>query len=739
MKGKRLVLVAIFCFLATISSDAEDRREDADLHAVVATVGQILEQAHFSQKKLDAAMGKQVLEVYLESLDLNKLFFTQEDIDRIRNAYSSGLNDDILLGNFTPAKNIFAIFRHRVDERVARIDGLLKERYGFSSDRTIISNRAKEPWPTSASEADGIWRDWIENELLTAKLTTTSAESVPGVIERHYRELQSRIDRQDDEDVLRIFLEAVAQTYDPHSEYLGPSDLNQFKIDTELTISGIGVEIRMKDGYATVERIFAGGPADHSRKLHVGDKIVGVAEGNGPFVNILQSNLDKITAMVLGKNGSVVRLQFITSDTKNRSTRRVVSLVRKDIRLTEEQAQAELVEMHLPGGVQKLGWVSVPSFYGDPENSGSDTGVTHDVATLLSRLKREGIQGLVIDLRNNGGGSVDEAVRLAGLFINQGPIVQLKDPTSEIHVVKEQTGKALYEGPMVVLDNKLTASASEIFSAAMQDYRRAAIVGDSSTFGKGTVQAVVELNRYIDRIGDLPDVAGALKVTIEKVFRVTGESTQLKGVISDLKIPSLTETAVLGENEQEHRLGYDEVTPAPIEGARNRNPLFLDELRRRSSARIKENPLFQDLAKEVALLNESTEKNRVSLNEKVRENELAEITQLRDKEDSDRKTALAQDRNKYYQLTLADVARPELSLIKIGSDPDASAQTASPDNAPQSFQGSPSGALGTGTFDALSENQAITRETLNILSDLVNLARARQTVIGGLEKRVGSY
>jgi carboxyl-terminal processing protease len=733
MKGSRIVLAAVFCSLAAIASDARDRPGNGDSQLVMATVGQLLEQSHYTRHKLDAGMGRQILEVYLGSLDLNKLFFTQEDIDQIENEYSSSLDDDILLGNLAPAKNIFALFRQRVDEHVARIGELLKVRYGFNGDRTMISNRTKERWPANAAEDDGLWRDLIEGQLLAAKLDTADTEPGPEAIGRHYRELQNQIDGQDDADVLRIFLEAVAQTYDPHSEYLGPSDLNQFKIDTRLTISGIGAEISMKDGYATIDRIFSRGPADRSRELRVGDKIVSIAEGNGPFVNIVHANLDKITEMVLGKSGSIVRLQFISASTKDLSKRHVISLVREEIRLTEEEAQAELIETHLAGGVQKLGWVTVPAFYGDPDKPGRGTSVTRDVARLLGRLEREGIQGLVIDLRNNGGGSVDEAVQMTGLFISQGPIFQLKDPNSQIHVVKERQGKALYEGPMVVLDNKLTASASEIFAAAMQDYRRAAIVGDSSTFGKGTVQAVIELNRFIDRIGDLPEVAGALKITIEKIYRVTGESTQVKGVLSDLVIPSLTDTAVLGENEQEHRLAYDAIAPAAFDIPGNAKPLFLDELRSGSMARIRQSPLFQDLTTEIALANESTEKNRVSLNEKARKNELAEMTQLRDKSDSDRKAARALDRKKYYQLALADVEKTELKPIKYPSEPDASAQAADADDT-QSILEPPAGVPNKSNFDPMTESQAITQETLNILSDLVCLTRARQMATGHLGK-----
>jgi carboxyl-terminal processing protease len=735
MQGNRILLAAIYCSLASLTAKAGDHPADGDLQAVVATVGQILEQAQYTQHTLDAPMGKQILEAYLESLDLNKLFFTQEDIDQIRNSYGPSLNDDILLGNLTPARNIFEIFRRRVDERIAKVDELLKERYAFSGDRTIIADRAKAGWPANSLEADGVWRDQIENELLAAKLNAAGTETGPEVIGRHYRELQSEIDGQEEVDVLRIFLEAVAQTYDPHSEYLGPSDWNQFKIDTQITISGIGAEIRMKDGYATIDRIFSQGPAERTGKLHVGDKIVGVAEGIGPFVNIVHGDLHKITEMVLGKSGSTVRLQFISSRTKNGSKRQVVRLVREEIRLTEEEAQAELVEMRSGGGHQKLGWVTVPTFYGEPDKPGTGASVTRDVATLVERLERSGIQGLVIDLRNNGGGSVDEAVRMTGLFVNQGPIVQLKDSNREIHLVKRQPGKALYEGPIVVLENKRTASASEIFSAAMQDYRRAVIVGDSTTFGKGTVQAVIELNRCIDRIGDNPELAGALKITIEKIYRVTGESTQVKGVISDLKIPSLTETTVPGENEQEHRLAFDAVPPAALDLAQNGKSLFLDELRRRSEARIKEDPLFRDVNSEIALANENNEKNRVSLNENVRKSELAEVTRLEDKADSDRKTARGQDRNKYYQLMLADVDKTELKQINNGSEPDASTQTAPPDEAIQLFPDARRPwSLARGDFEEWTENEAITRETLNILSDLVDLTKARQLTARSLDR-----
>jgi carboxyl-terminal processing protease len=722
MKCTQILLAAVLFYPSMVCVAAEEGIDPVDLHAVEATVGQLLEQDHYTQRRLDTNVAKEILETYLESLDYNKLFFTQEDIDQLRNGYGSGLDDDILLGNLTPAKNIYDIFRQRVDQRVAKINELLTQRYNFDSNRLVIANRAKEPWPANGSAADGIWKDWIQKELLEVKLSASPTDSGPEMVGRRYRNLQNEIDHQDDEDVLRIFLEAVAHTYDAHSDYLRPSELNEFNIDTRLTVSGIGVQIRMENGYATIDRIFSGGPAERSGKLHVGDMIVGIAHADGPFVSTVHQDMDKFTEMVLGKDGSVVRLELSSNKTEDPSKRRVVTLVRREVRLTEEEAQAQLIERPIAGGdIQKLGWITVPSFYGESDNVSKATSVTHDVALLLKRLEKEGVQGVVVDLRNNAGGSVDEAARMSSLFINRGPIAQLKDPSGAIHLLEGQPGKALYNGPMVVLENKLTASASEIFSAALQDYGRAVIVGDSSSFGKGTVQAVVELNSFLHGTDDPEDSAGALKITIEKIYRVTGESTQLKGVISNITIPSLSDSAEFGEGQHEHPLAYDEVAPTAIDVAGNHQPLLLDELRSRSIKRINEDPLFHDLSAEIHQSKQRLSSNCVSLNEQIRRKEVAEGVRLRDKADSDRISAGVHDRTKYYRLILSEVDKPELKLINRKEELATAGKGAVPD---ETGHASNSLMPGEREFGAATENDAITRETLNILSDLVSLKRS---------------
>ena len=722
MKVLHIILALMLSFIGVTFVVADEQSDSVDLHTVEATVGQLLEQDHYTQRKLDPNIAQQILETYLESLDGNKLFFNQEDIDQIRNEYGPGLDDDILLGNLTSAKNIYAIFRQRVDQRVAKINELLTQQYNFDSNRTVTANRAREPWPSNESVADSIWRDWITRELLQLKLSTLPREAGPEAVGRRYRELQDAVDHQDDEQLLRIFLEAVAQTYDPHSEYLGPYELNEFNIDTRLTISGIGVRIRMENGFATIERIFPGGSAERSGKLQVGDRIVGVAEGDGPFINTVHKEVDKFTEMVLGTTGSVVRLQVISDQKEEPSKCRTVRLVRSEVRLTEEEAQAQLIERPVGSGiVQRLGWITVPSFYGESDKTINAASVANDVATLIKRLAREGIQGLVVDLRNNGGGSVEEAVRMCGLFIKPGPVAQLKDPTGAILLVKGQPGQALYNGPMVVLDNKLTASASEIFSAAMQDYGRAVIVGDSSTYGKGTVQALIGLDDLLHGHDDPVHSGGALKITMQKIYRLTGKSTQLKGVIPDVTIPSLTDQPEFGEIDRGHALADDdEIPPAVFDAAEDDKPLFLDELRSRSTKRISEDPFFHDLSAEIHLIKQKSATNCLSLNEEVRRNELAEEASLRDKADSDRIIVGAHDHTKYYRLMLADVDKLELKPTDRKTEPRTTWRRSTPGEIAITLN---SALPGESDFGTATENDALTRETLNILSDLVSLQR----------------
>jgi carboxyl-terminal processing protease len=725
MKTIRFAVAAVLLLFNSACIFGEDKPNSADPRQVAVTVGRLLEQGHYSRQKLDAEMSKRILGTYLENLDYNKLFFTQEDVNQFTQKYGTTLGDSILLGDLQPAREIYSVFKVRVEDRNAKIRQLLKKDYTFKSSKTVALDRRKEPWPANIAEADALWKDRVEGELLQEKLNKFAVEPGPKVVARRYDQLLKSVEERDDEDLVQLFLNSVAQSYDPHSEYLGRSDLESFEINMRLSLTGIGAELRSEDGYAKVQRLLPGGPAQMSGKMSVGDRIAAVAQGKDAFVDTVDMKLDKVVEMIRGKKGTVVRLQLIPANANDPSKRRVVELVRDNVKLTEQEAKAEIIEKDLPdGSIQRLGWITLPSFYQDMEKSRTGKSTSRDVAALLKRLQQEQIQGLVIDLRKDGGGSLDEAIKMSGLFINQGPVVQVKDANGDIDVLKDREGNAFYTGPMIVLVNKLSASASEIFAAAMQDYGRAVIVGDSSTFGKGTVQTMLELGRFMPMLGNASNDAGALKLTVQKFYRVAGGSTQLRGVVSDVKLPSLTDSSEFGETALQHPLAYDEVEPAPIDVAANRRPLFVDELRRRSATRVSQDPQFQDISQDLRQLDERLKSNRLSLNETVRRDEMANEAKQREKEEADRKKAEAADHDRTYELSLADVDKPQLKLAE--QKPDAAKSTKA--KPVHSSDNPVEAALDDDDSANLADNDPGKRETLNILSDLIDLTKSPRTV-----------
>jgi len=722
MKIFKYLVVSLTLVSVTTISHGQLKSNTVDSRQVAITVAKLLEQAHFTRQKLDSSMSRKVLDTYLESLDYTKLFFTQEDIDKIHQKYDGTLDQDLIVGNVQPARDIYGTFTERVESRAAKIRKLVNENFTFKSTRTVALDRRKEPWPANEQDADNLWRDRIEGELLQEKLNKFAIDPGPKAVSKRYDQLVKNLEERDDNDVLQLFLNAVAQTYDPHSEYLGKGDLESFEINMRLSLTGIGAELRVEDGYAKIERLIPGGPAQMSGKVNVGDRIAAVSQGKDNFVDVVDMKLEKVVELIRGKKGSTVRLQIIPSDTSDPSKRKVVELVRDNVKLTEQEAKAELIDRTLPDGTtQKLGWITLPSFYQDMERSRTGKSTSRDVAALIKRLEQEGIQGLVIDLRRNGGGSLDEAIKMTGLFITQGPVVQVKESGGDIEVLKDRDPSVAYSGPLIILVNKLSASASEIFAAALQDYGRAVIVGDSSTFGKGTVQTLLELGRFIPLLGGSSNDAGALKLTVQKFYRVAGGSTQLHGVSSDVVLPSLSDNAEIGESALEHPLAYDEVEPAAIDVANNHKQLFIDDLKKRSGNRLAQDQSFQDILADAKELKDRLKSNRLSLNEKIRRDQLDKDNTQKQKEQADEKKMQGQVHDKRYELTLADVDKPQLKVIeKAPAQKDQKAQdnnsnTSDPNATIEDENGT--------TLDA----DAIRRETLNIATDLVDLVKMPRT------------
>ena len=705
------------------------RADTPDPGQIEISVGRLLEQGHYSRMKLDEKVSQRFLKNYLEALDYNHLYFTQKDVDLFTAKFGNTLNNDVLLGNPDPAFTIFNIYKKHVEDRVAKIKELLTKKYDFTSSRAVEVNRQKAAWPKDDTEADTLWADRIEGELLQETLNKHATDTPVKVLTRRYDQMLRNLHEQNKEDIVKGFLTTLALTYDPHSEYMSKSELDNFQINMRLSLVGIGAVLHSEDGYAKIAELVPGGPAAKDARLKVGDRVTGVAQGDKDFVDSVDMKLDKVVEMIRGKKDTIVRLQVIPASATDPSVRKIIEIKRDEIKLKEQEAKAEIIERTGPDGNPiRLGWIILPSFYADMEHSGAAgaKSTTKDVLALINRLKQEHIQGLVMDLRKNGGGSLEEAVNLTGLFIKRGPVVQAKDSNGNIHVSKDRDPSIAWDGPLIVCCNRLSASASEIFAAALQDYNRAVIVGDTSTFGKGTVQTMLEIGRIMPFLGSGNNEAGALKLTIQKFYRIAGGSTQHKGVESDVKLPSLFDRPEIGESALKGPLPYDTVPPVDFD--KWDHPLFKNDLRQRSAARVAADPEFRYITEDLDEVKKRLADNKVSLNQKVR---LAEIDQ--DKAKRDKRTAarekIKQPDAKTYVITLDNVAKPDLQLVTFEKPDKKTADGAAPATpADEDAAEDDESTNRTERFDPIKI------ETLNILNDLIDLSRNPKTATASTAK-----
>src|SRR6058998_1776008 len=698
---------------------------------IAMSVGRLLEEGHYTRQKLNEEISRKFLLSYLELLDFSHLFFTQQDIDALNTKYSSSMATDVLLGTLKPAYDIYALYTKRVDYRVAKIKELLKQPIDFKSNATVELSRQKSPWPKDEAEADQLWRGRIANELLQEHLSEHPIEPAPQLVSRRYDRLARNVHEQDKDEQMKLYLDALAQAYDPHSEYLSKADMKNFSINMGLSLVGIGAMLRSEDGYAKIESLVAGGPAQTDGRLKVGDRITAVAQGQADLVDCRDMRLDKVVEMIRGKKGTHVRLLVIPADAPDPSKRKNVELVRDEIKLKDQEARADIIiKKDANGEPVKLGWLTLPSFYADMDRRQKST--TRDVLALLKRLKKENIAGLVVDLRKNGGGSLEEALSLTGLFLKSGPIVQTKDYNGYIRISSDPDSGIAYTGPLVVLTSRQSASASEIFAAAVQDYGRAVIVGDKNTFGKGTVQTILPIGRFASLLGSHNDEDGALKLTIQKFYRVAGGSTQLHGVASDIVLPSLSDLPEFGEGALKNALPYDEVAKAKYTKWSDSHSLFVDQLRRRSEERVKNDPEFHYVMGDMDRLRHKIDENRISLNEDLRKKELAE-DKLRKETRSKERLARNQEEPQIYRVTLDTVDKPNLQLVmypgklaeakKNGVSPKVDPEVAAPD-ADTDLVGGASSSSDDTKEPAIDPERD---ETLNILADLVDLSRGPKT------------
>ncbi len=673
-------------------------------------IARLLERGHLTRQTFDQDLSSRLLDTYLESLDYSKMFFTQEDIEVLRREYSAELQDYVQLSNPAPVYRIHELFKQRVNQRVEYVNELLKGEYSFDSNETSMLDRSEAPWPANEEQAKELWRKRIESELLQIKLSEVNDKPGAEIVAKRYEQLLKRVEERDENDIIYDFLGSLARVYDPHSEYLDPDDLDNFEISMRLSLVGIGAVLRSDEGYVKIVELVPGGPADKVGEVNVNDRIVGVAQGDEDFVDVVDMELGEVVKMIRGEKGTTVQLLVIPDKSLDPSQKKVVNITRDKVELKQQEAYAEVIErVGTDGNKERVGWITLPSFYADMSrnrNENDAKSTTRDVEILLERLKQEKIQGLVVDLRTNGGGSLEEAVNLTGLFIKEGPVVQAKDTQGNITISRDRDSRIAYDGPMLVLTSRLSASASEIFAGALQDYNRAVIVGDTSTFGKGTVQTMFNIGRFMSPVAGEDTNAGALKLTIQQFYRPSGQSTQLRGVVSDIILPTLTDQQDIGESALDAPLPYDEVSPLRIEKFANQAP-YLEELRERSKQRVMNSREFQYVMNDIERLKELKEKNSISLNEAQRRAEIEKEKKRKEKRIAEREETDAV-KPLVYKITLDNAESAELQLVSSSSDKSSSilsalAKGGQPDDEESTY------------YDAERV------EALNILSDLIDL------------------
>lgn len=584
-----------------------------DREQVIASLNvvELLKRHHYNKPPLNDARSAKIFDSYIKMLDPSRSYFTDGDLAEFKQ-WRNQFDDFLKNGNLEPGFAIYKVHLERLQSRLQYALGLLEngvDSFDFTVDEELLVDRENAAWPKDEKELDDLWRKRVKDEVLRLKIAGKESDAIEELLIKRYKNQLSRLEQTRGEDVFQAYINAFAQSYDPHTQYLSPDNAENFDINMSLSLEGIGAVLQSDNEYVKVVRLVPAGPAEKSKQIAPADKIVGVGQNNEEMVDVIGWRLDEVVKLIRGPKGSVVRLEVVpASNAPNDQTSKTVAITREAVKLEEQAAKKSVLNLQQDGRDYKLGVIEIPAFYldfkalraGDKDYKST----TRDVKKLLTELEQEKVDGVVIDLRNNGGGSLQEATELTGLFIDKGPTVLVRNSDGRVDVLADEQEGAFYKGPLAVLVNRLSASASEIFAGAMQDYHRALIVG-GQTFGKGTVQTVQPLNH------------GELKLTLAKFYRVSGQSTQHQGVIPDISYPADVDTKEIGESALPEALPWDSIKAA-INPDMNPFKPFLAELKARHEARTNEDPDFVFTRDRLALTQELTHETTISLNEEKR-------------------------------------------------------------------------------------------------------------------------
>ncbi|HEY2682494.1 MAG TPA: carboxy terminal-processing peptidase [Steroidobacteraceae bacterium] len=595
---------------------------------VARRVADIVQHEHYRRAPLDDHLSSLILDRYLDAIDGGRSYFYASDIADFEK-FRYQLDDAIKSGDVEPAFVIFRRYQQRSKERMAYAVELLNKQPDFNLDESFNFDREKEPWPANQAEMNELWRKRVKNDALGLMLTGKQWPEIQDLLRKRYEHVEKRMDQSKPDDVFEAFMNAFVLSLDPHSNYFSARNSEEYNIQMSLSYEGIGASLQMNDDYVTVMDVIAGGPAALSGKLVANDRITAVGQGkNGELEDVIGWRLDDVVGKIRGPGGSIVRLQLLPAGAAPGSAPKVVEFTRNRVSLENQASKKAMRTITRNGKELKVGVITVPSFYQDYDASRAGAkdyrSTTRDVQRLIGELRKEGAEAIIMDLRANGGGYLPEAESLTGLFIDRGPVVQLRDTVGHIEVDDDPNPAVFYSGPLIVLVDRFSASASEIFAGALQDYGRALIVGQQ-TYGKGTVQNAHPLNYSI--FGRKPEL-GQLNVTIGKYYRITGESTQDRGVTPDIDLPSLIDASEVGESTRDRALPWDHIEPATFKTEGDLKPLAT-QLEKLHQERTAGSADFRYLREDIAALDTLRSQKSVSLNFKTREAD-------RKKQDADR-------------------------------------------------------------------------------------------------------
>lgn len=635
---------------------------------IARVISLLMPRNHISGEGLSDKISDRALTLYLESLDPLKLYFYQSDVDEFR-GQAKRIDEMVREGNLEFAYRIFKRFTKRVDERVAAALEMLEGDFDFTADEKIVIDPDAAGYAESPDDAQNRWRKQIKFALLDLKEDETVGEEAIDQLRRRYRRYANRWRQTSSDDLLEMYLSAVTMSFDPHSTYMSPDTLKDFAISMRLNLDGIGAALREKDGTTVVSSVIPGGAAAKHGKLKPDDVIVSVGQGEqGQMVDVLEMPLKNVVKLIRGKAGTTVRLGVKPGGVGDANT---YQIVRARVELEESAARGKVIEHQLPDSsdTMKVGYINLPSFYLDMEKAKENPlearSSTRDVRRLLEDFKKEGIDGVVLDLARNGGGSLTEAISLTGLFIDQGPVVQVKSSDGTVSQYADDSGMTVWDGPLVVVTSKFSASASEIFAGAIQDYGRGIVVGDPATHGKGTVQTLMDIGEQLFR-SDRGEY-GALKVTLQQFYLPDGDSTQLEGVAADVVLPSLTQKMDVAEGDLKFALDHDRVPAAEHNRYQMTPGPIIERLRANSAQRVEQDEEFLDLLRRVELYARQKNETEVSLNAEDFAKRRSELNARKEEEEKELEKQLTEQdvyRDTYYNREVLNVAHEYIDALR---------------------------------------------------------------------------